>query len=53
MSFIDCLVITLFNTVICIALPKVASLILDSKTNPTTPLEPALVPQTQAKSSIN
>lgn len=52
MSFIDCLLITLFNTVICIGLPKVLSLISTSKLF-TTQLQPVLTPETVAKSKIN
>lgn len=52
MSFIDCLLITLFNAVICIALPKVLSLISTSKPF-TTELQPVLAPKTRVKSRIN
>lgn len=52
MSFIDCLLLTLFNAVICIALPKVLSLISTSKTF-TTELQPVLAPKTLAKSGID
>lgn len=52
MSFIDCLLITLFNAVICIILPKVLSLIA-SKTKVTTPLQPVLTPPTPAKADLD
>ncbi len=48
MSFIDCILLTLINTVACLAFPKVLSVILADKTrknaqNPTpvTSLEPS------------
>ena len=52
MSFVDCLVLTLFNALICISLPKVLSLISTSKPF-TTELQPVLAPKTLAKSRIN
>ncbi len=52
MSFIDCLLITLFNAVICIGLPKVLSLISTEKTF-TAPLQPVLAPQTLAEADLN
>lgn len=37
MSFIDCILLTLINTVACLAFPKVLSVILTAKTQKTAP----------------
>ena len=52
MSFIDCLLMTLFNAAICIGFPKVLSLFSTGKTF-TTLLQPVLASQTAAKADFN
>ena len=37
MSFIDCILLTLINTVACLAFPKVLSVILTARTKKTAP----------------
>ncbi|WP_179198170.1 hypothetical protein [Nostoc sp. T09] len=37
MSFIDCILLTLINTVACLAFPKLLSMILTLKTKKTAP----------------